>query len=158
MLMSVGRLVSVEMSTPYNALYLIHADWDPLGNIYRVVLGLATAMQGVLGLIIFRSLFRLKKKNDASFPSANQAHALKKEVPMSTLSFAADIRPLFRSNDIESMKPAWIDLSSYEDVKKKAQSIYARLSAKEMPCDGPWSDPSMQKLKEWMESGMKPCI
>ena len=119
MLMSVGRLVSVEMSPPYNALYFIHADWDPLGNIYRVVLGLATAMQGVLGVIIFRSLFRLKKKNDASFPSANQAHALKKEVPMSTLSFAADIRPLFRSYDVESMKPTGIDLSSYEDVKKR---------------------------------------
>ncbi len=75
---------------------------------------------------------------------------------MSTLSFATNIRPLFRSNDIETMKPMGIDLSSYEDVKKKAQSIYGRLSAKDMPCDGPWSDQSMQKFKEWMESGMKP--
>ena len=75
---------------------------------------------------------------------------------MAELSFAADIRPLFRSYDIESMKPAGIDLSSYEDVKKKAHSIYARLSAKDMPCDKPWSDQSMQKFKEWMESGMKP--
>jgi hypothetical protein len=54
------------------------------------------------------------------------------------------------------MKPAGIDLSSYEDVKKKAQSIYARLSAKEMPCDGPWSADSIQKFKEWMDGGMKP--
>jgi hypothetical protein len=38
---------------------------------------------------------------------------------MAALSFAADIRPLFRSYDIESMKLAGIDLSSYEDVKKK---------------------------------------
>ena len=75
---------------------------------------------------------------------------------MAKLSFAVDIRPLFRSYDIESMKPAGIDLSSYEDVKKKAQAIYARLSAKDMPCDGLWSDQSMQKFKEWMESGMKP--
>ena len=28
MLMSVGRLASVEMSPPYNVLYFIHADWD----------------------------------------------------------------------------------------------------------------------------------
>ncbi len=97
-----------------------------------------------------------QEKNDASFPASNQGYALKKEVPMSALSFAADIRPLFRSYDIESMKPAGIDLSSYEDVKKKAQSIYARLSAKDMPCDGSWSDQSIQKFKEWMESGMKP--
>jgi len=75
---------------------------------------------------------------------------------MSTLSFAAAIRPLFRPFDIDSMKSAGIDLSSYEDVKKKAQSIYARLSAKDMPCDGPWSDQFMQKFKEWMDSGMKP--
>ncbi len=156
MLMGVGRLASIDTSPLYKVLYSIHADWDPSGSIYRVVLGLATAMQGVLGIMIFLSLFRFKKKNDASFPSANQAYALKKEAPMSTLSFAADIRPLFRSYDVESMKPAGIDLSSYEDVKKKAQSIYARLSAKDMPCDGPWSDNDVQKFKEWMDTGMKP--
>ncbi len=71
-------------------------------------------------------------------------------------NFAADIRPLFRSYDVESMKPAGIDLSSYEDVKQKAQSIYARLSAKDMPCDGPWNDQFIQRFKNWMESGMKP--
>ncbi len=75
---------------------------------------------------------------------------------MSTLSFVDDIRPLFRSNDIETMKPMGIDLSSYEDVKTKAQSIYVRLSAKDMPCDGPWSEQSIQKFKEWMDGGTKP--
>ena len=71
-------------------------------------------------------------------------------------SFAADIRPLFRDSDIKAMKPNGIDLSSYEDVKNRAQDIYVRLSAKEMPCDKPWSDSHVQKLKEWMESGMEP--
>ncbi len=75
---------------------------------------------------------------------------------MSTLSFAADIRPLFRPFDVESMKPAGLDLSSYEEVKKRAQAIYTRLSAKQMPCDGPWSDNHLQKFKEWMEGGMEP--
>jgi hypothetical protein len=156
MLMGVGRLASIEMSPPYNVLYSIHADWDPMGSIYRVVLGLATAMQGVLGIMVFRSRFRFKKKKDASFPSPDQPYALKEEAPQRALSFTADIRPLFRSYDIESMKPAGIDLSSYEDVKKKAQSIYARLSAEDMPCDGPWSDNDVQKFKEWMDAGMKP--
>ncbi len=41
---------------------------------------------------------------------------------MGAASFAADIRPLFRSYDIESMKPAGIDLSSYEGVKKRLSS------------------------------------
>ncbi len=75
---------------------------------------------------------------------------------MTALSFAADIRRLFRPYDVESMKPAGLDLSSYEEVKKRAQAIYARLSSKQMPCDGPWSDSQMQKFKEWMESGMEP--
>ncbi len=155
MLMSIGRLASIDTSPLYKILYSIHADWDPSGSIYRVILGLATAMQGVLGIMIFRSLFRFKKKDGASFPSANQADALKKEVPMSTLSFATDIRPLFRDKDIKAMKAIGIDLSSYEDVKKRAQHIYARLSAKGMPCDGPWSDNDVRKFKEWVDSGMK---
>jgi len=75
---------------------------------------------------------------------------------MTTLSFAADIRPLFRPYDVESMKPAGLDLSSYEEVKKRAQAVYARLSAKDMPCDGPWGDNQVRKFKEWMEGGMEP--
>ena len=155
--MSVGRLASFDMSQPYNVIFTIHAGWDPFGSIYRVVLGLATAMQGVLGIMIFRSRVRFKKKKDTSFSSPDQSYALKEEAPMRALSFVADIRPLFRSYDIDSMKEyKGIDLSSYEEVKRRAQAIYGRVSAKNMPCDGPWSDDSMQKFKDWMESGMKP--
>ncbi len=75
---------------------------------------------------------------------------------MGAFSFATDIRPLFRDKDIKAMKPNGIDLSSYEDVKKRVQDIYARLSAKEMPCDEPWSENNVQRFKEWMESGMDP--
>jgi hypothetical protein len=43
------------------------------------------------------------------------------------LSFATDIRPLFRdSPDVDSMRYG-PDLSSYEDVKDKAAEIYERL-------------------------------
>ncbi len=75
---------------------------------------------------------------------------------MAKPSFLTDIRPLFRSSDVDSMKPNGIDLSTYEDVKKHAQDIYARLLAKEMPCDGPWNDGDLRKLKEWMDGGMQP--
>lgn len=159
MLMSTGRLASIETSKLYSVLYSIHADWDPLGSIYRAILGLATAMQGILGIMIFLSRLRFKTGDKAilSIPSSSdQPYELKKEVPVATLSFAADIRPLFRDMDIAAMKRNGIDLSSYEDVKKRAQDIYARLTAKEMPCDGPWNDSHRQKLKEWMESGMEP--
>jgi hypothetical protein len=39
--------------------------------------------------------------------------------------FERDIRPLFRSKDIESMSGAF-DLSSYEDVRNNADRIYQR--------------------------------
>jgi len=151
--MSVGRLASFDMSHPYNVIYTIHAGWDPLGSIYRVALGLATAMQGVLGVKVF---LNRRKKRVSSFPSSDQPHVLEKKVSLGTPSFSADIRPLFRSFDIESMRPFGIDLSSYEAVKKHADDIYARLSARKMPCDGPWSDNYVQKFKEWMDGIMDP--
>lgn len=159
MFMGIGRLASLDMSSLYNVLFSIHADWDPIGSIYRVVLGFATAMQGILGILIFLNRFRYKAGDKAisTIPSfSNQPDELKEGIPTSAFSFANDIQPLFRDKDIKAMKPMGIDLSSYEDVKKRAQDIYARLSAKGMPCDEPWSDHHVQKLKAWMQSGMAP--
>ena len=157
--MSVGRLASFDMSQSYNVIFTIHAGWDPFGSLYRVVLGLATAMQGVLGIVMFLNRFRYRTGDKAisTIPSSDdQPVELKMGVPMNALSFATDIRPLFRDKDIKAMKPIGIDLSSYEDVKKRAQEIYARLSAKGMPCDEPWSNSHVRKLKEWMQRGMEP--
>ncbi len=159
MLMSIGRLASLDISPPYNVLYSIHAGWNPLGSIYRLVLGLATALQGILGIMIFLNRFHYKT-GDKTIPSIlsspNQSYESKKKVPTGAFSFATDIRPLFRNKDIEAMKPNGIDLSSYEDVKKHVQDIYVRLSAREMPCDEQWSDNNLQRFKKWMESGMEP--
>jgi hypothetical protein len=71
--------------------------------------------------------------------------------------FAADIRPLFRdSPDVESMKDMGLDLSSYEDVQAKAQSIYSSLEDGSMPCDGPWPREQVALFKRWMDEGMQP--
>src|SRR6185295_3911179 len=44
------------------------------------------------------------------------------------LSFASDIRPLFRDTpDVDTMKRIGLDLSSYADVKEQAAAIHARL-------------------------------
>jgi len=75
---------------------------------------------------------------------------------MARQSFSTDIRPLFRSYDVESMKPNGIDLSSYGEVKSRAGDIYSRLQAKDMPCDGGWRAENLLKFKEWMEGGMEP--
>jgi len=73
------------------------------------------------------------------------------------LSFANDIRPLFRDTpDVDTMKRMGLDLSSYEDVKEKAAGIYSRLEDGSMPCDGAWPTEQLSLFKRWMDEGMAP--
>ena len=67
-------------------------------------------------------------------------------------SFDHDIRPLFRSKDVESMKQMF-DLSSYEDVRGNADKIYQALGDGSMPCDGAWSSEQVQRFRSWMYAG-----
>lgn len=70
------------------------------------------------------------------------------------LSFATDIRPLFRDFDLESMKSVGLDLSSYAEVKAQAEAIYSRLEDGSMPCDDSWPKEQIAKFKQWMDEGM----
>jgi len=73
------------------------------------------------------------------------------------LSFAKDIRPLFRDDlDVEAMKSFGLDLSVYEDVKTQADAILARLEDGSMPCDEPWPQAQIDRFKQWMQDGMEP--
>jgi len=73
------------------------------------------------------------------------------------LSFASDIRPLFRdSPDVEAMKSFGLDLSSYADVKAQAEAIYSRLEDGSMPCDEAWPKEQIARFKQWMDDGMAP--
>jgi len=73
------------------------------------------------------------------------------------LSFAKDIRPLFRDDpDVTTMKEVGLDLSSYADVKAKAESIHATLVSGSMPCDGAWPEDRISLFKKWMDEGMAP--
>ena len=72
-----------------------------------------------------------------------------------SVSFAKDIRPLFRPKDIEEMM-SWFDLSKYKDVKQHASDIHQRVADGDMPCDKSWSAKQIQLLKIWMDEGMLP--
>jgi hypothetical protein len=73
------------------------------------------------------------------------------------LSFAKDIRPLFRDTpDIDTMKEFGMDLASYADVKTHAQAIYSRLEDGSMPCDEAWPQAQIACFKQWMDEGMAP--
>lgn len=74
-----------------------------------------------------------------------------------TLSFATDIRPLFRDEpDVKTMKRMGLDLSSYDEVKANAEGIYARLEDGSMPCDSPWPKDQVSLFKRWIDEGMQP--
>ncbi len=73
------------------------------------------------------------------------------------ISYASDIRPLFRDTpDVDTMKRMGLDLSSYDDVKKNAEAIYGRLEDGSMPCDETWPSDQVSLFKRWMDEGMAP--
>ncbi len=72
------------------------------------------------------------------------------------LSFARDIRPMFRDIDVDTMQNYGLDLSSHAEVKNKAQAIYTTLAEGTMPCDGAWLKDRVATLKRWMDEGMAP--
>ncbi len=69
-------------------------------------------------------------------------------------SFAAQIRPLFRDKDIDSMKMFGnFDLGSHGDVSKHAAAILSRLKAGNMPCDGKWPAAQIALFERWINEG-----
>ena len=75
---------------------------------------------------------------------------------MPPMSFAQDIRPMFREEDIQEMKDiADFDMSKFEDVRAHADDIYERVADGSMPCEGGWSDEQIAKFKQWVDEGMQ---
>ena len=71
-------------------------------------------------------------------------------------SFAADIRPLFRTKDVDSMKRAGLDLSNFNDVSVRADAILDRLQVGAMPCDGAWPADQVSMFAKWISDGKRP--
>jgi hypothetical protein len=68
------------------------------------------------------------------------------------VSFAAQIKPLFRAKDRESMTFAF-DLWDIDDVRSNAGAILGRLKQGTMPCDGAWSSGDVQLFERWIATG-----
>lgn len=71
------------------------------------------------------------------------------------LSFAADIRSLFRDGDIECMKPAGVllDDRSWMSVPANAQEVLHAVSSGKMPPDAPWPQNRVALFKSWIDAG-----
>jgi hypothetical protein len=68
------------------------------------------------------------------------------------LSFARDIKPLFRAKDRDSMRRAF-DLFEYSDVAGHADAIVGALRSGKMPCDGAWPAEQIETLQRWIDAG-----
>jgi hypothetical protein len=73
-------------------------------------------------------------------------------MPPPELSFDADIKPLFREKDRNSMRDAF-DLWSWADVQTHAVAIVERLKNGSMPCDGAWPAERVALFERWIENG-----
>ncbi len=71
------------------------------------------------------------------------------------VQFDAQIRPLFRSKDRQSMLRHF-DLGSYDDVSAHADRILQRLSSGTMPCDGAWAPERIEVFERWVRGGKLP--
>ena len=63
-----------------------------------------------------------------------------------TLSSARDIGPCSGTKDRDSMMAA-SDLFGYADVVEHADAIAGSLNSGQMPCDGVWPTPQVEKLQ-----------
>jgi hypothetical protein len=68
------------------------------------------------------------------------------------VSFAQQIRPLFRSSDRGSMSFAF-DLWNVDDVRSNADAILERLQDGSMPCDDAWPKEKVDLFGRWIATG-----
>jgi hypothetical protein len=78
------------------------------------------------------------------------------------VSFASDIRPLFRSVDVDHMKGMGVLLDDYKYMSNatNAQRVYDSLTGKtepRMPPNGPyWTKDTLDLFEKWMKGGCQP--
>lgn len=72
--------------------------------------------------------------------------------PDRPVTFATDIRLMFRESDREAMRRAF-DLWLYDDVVSHAEAIASKLHDGTMPCDGPWPSDRVEIFDRWLAQG-----
>jgi hypothetical protein len=74
------------------------------------------------------------------------------------LTYAHDIRPMFRDQDIACMTPKQIKLGdpAWMCIAANAQRVFDVLQAGVMPPDGKWPDDKLTTFKNWMDGGLLP--
>jgi hypothetical protein len=84
-------------------------------------------------------------------------------MPDKSVSFARDIKPLFRPIDIQHMKPGGVLLDDYAymadaaDNHAHARAVYDTLASQSMPPEGPfWTAAQLALFNDWTKGGYQP--
>jgi hypothetical protein len=95
---------------------------------------------------------------DLSFDQLHGVFTLINGATGAPLTYAHDIRPLFRDRDIACMTPRRIKLGdpTWMCVAANAQRVFDVLQAGVMPPDGKWPDDKLTIFKNWMDTGLHP--
>jgi hypothetical protein len=115
-----------------------------LENARTALVGVADSLAGHFG--DWGAVSRFAASEPATEPTAAAGERV---------TYAEDIRRLFRDRDIQSMSFAF-DLSSYDDVRANAEAIYEKVAAGSMPCDGPWPAEDVERFRAWIDNGSPP--
>lgn len=91
-------------------------------------------------------------RSSALAPPAGDVAPVALPGPDEQISFAAHIKPLFRTQDRSSMRFAF-DLWSYDDVAVHADAILEQVRAGSMPCDTTWPADRVELLARWIDNG-----
>lgn len=83
---------------------------------------------------------------------------------MPQVSFAADVKPLFRDVDVSHMKRFGVELDSYSYMSnpENAEAVLATLSPHDgeppsMPPGGPyWTASQLELFEQWQKDGYRP--
>jgi rubrerythrin len=91
-------------------------------------------------------------------PSPEPATPPTPPVPPQPLSFALNIRDLFREvpDRQDMISFSGFDLHLYEDVRDRADAILTVLLDGSMPCDGSWPPDRIKIFRKWIEDGKLP--
>ena len=88
-------------------------------------------------------------------PPTEQPTPVIPPAPEETVSFVTHIKPLFRTQDRNSMRFAF-DLWSYDDVVAHAPAILEQVQAGSMPCDRPWPPEQAEVFARWLHDQTPP--
>ena len=74
------------------------------------------------------------------------------------LSYARDIRPLFRAGDITCMsaRGVLLDDPNWMRIASNANRVYSALFSGDMPPDDAWPDDKIALFKAWIDGGLNP--